>query len=204
MLLVPWFYESEMKKLCYTLLRIIHTLSVNITPKSWIEVYCSSTMRLSHSCLLPLGPASLSSFHPLHPIHPITACALSLCYVSSHSKVMLFLIVLLDHLTGTLHHPNSTFHQRTQDFLPGPAQRQFTQCKLLRLTTHFPCGSAFLSHDNTVLANPETANVWNQVPERNVFKPQPSFWLCKLANHKAFDSSNYANAHASASQCISL
>ncbi len=51
---------------------------------------------------------------------------------------------------------------------------------------------------------PETANVWIQVPEWNLLKPQTSFLLCKLANCKACDSSDYANANANAStsQCI--
>ncbi len=38
---------------------------------------------------------------------------------------------------------------------------------------HFCCGSAFLFLP---------VNVWNQVPEWNFFKLQPSFRLCKLAS----------------------
>ncbi len=50
---------------------------------------------------------------------------------------------------------------------------------------------------------PETSNYWNRIPGCNLLKPQPSFWLCKLANHKACESGDYTNANASASQCIS-
>ncbi len=42
----------------------------------------------------------------------------------TESKAVLFLIVL-DHLTGTLHHSDSTFHRRTEDFLTGQALMPF-------------------------------------------------------------------------------
>ncbi len=50
---------------------------------------------------------------------------------------------------------------------------------------------------------PQTTNFWNRVPECNVLEPQPSFRLCKLAEQKACESGDYANANASTSECIS-
>ncbi len=62
------------------------------------------------------------------------------------------------------------------------------------------------SHHMTTAGTPETENVWNQVPEYHILKQQPSFQLFKLANCKAYESGDYANANAnaSASQCIPL
>ncbi len=65
----------------------------------------------------------------------------------------------------------------------------------------FDLSSTWQQHAGT----PETTNHWNQVPECNPLKPQPSFRLCKLAEQKACESGDYANANANAStsQCIS-
>ncbi len=51
---------------------------------------------------------------------------------------------------------------------------------------------------------PETANFWNWVPKCNLLKMQPSLQMWKLAKWKACESSDNANANASASQCIPL
>ncbi len=96
-----------------------------------IEVYCMSVMRLSQvlSCPFSSGPASpQSSGFPLHPIHPITACTPSLYYISSHSKMALLFIVLLDHLAGN---PPSQLHQllcqETSDSMPWLGSVTFVQ-----------------------------------------------------------------------------
>lgn len=79
-------------------------------------------VRKVHLRLLPL----VQPFSALClPIHSITACYLFSYHVSSHSKSALFFIMLLDYFVGTLHHPNSTLHQRTQHSQPEQAQRLF-------------------------------------------------------------------------------
>ncbi len=53
-----------------------------------------------------------------------------------------------------------------------------SQVFYLRSSLH---GASFRIKLNTYMLQfaPETTNGWNQVPEWNLLKPQPSFWLCK-------------------------
>ncbi len=69
-----------------------------------------------------------------------------------------------------------------------PFRRKFSH-----QTKHFCCSSAFFFN--------MTTPCW-LAPERSLLKPQPSFQLCKLANPKACESGDYANANASTSECV--